>query len=118
MLRLVLAACTLLLTIGQAAAFEGRYQGGRGDFRQTAVIKRDQGGIYSVRLTVKSRLCTGELDATGKVVGGNLVAQVAAENDPCQVTIAQRGATITIREDRCLNWHGAACDFNGTLRRQ
>ena len=118
MLRLALAASALLLTISHATAFEGRYQQGTGDFRQTAVIRLDQGGIYSVRLTVKSRLCNVELDATGKVVGGDLVAEVTAPNDPCKVTIAQRGATITIREDKCLNWHGAACDFNGTLRRQ
>jgi hypothetical protein len=32
------------------------------------------------------------------------------------VTITRRGGGIAVREQRCLNWHGAGCDFNGQLQ--
>jgi hypothetical protein len=32
------------------------------------------------------------------------------------VTITRRGSGIAVREQRCLNRHGAACDFNGQLQ--
>jgi hypothetical protein len=68
-----------------------------------------------VLLTVKAGQCTGELEAAGEAKGGTLVAEVTAQDDPCKVMISRRGRGIAVREQRCLNWHGAACDFNGDL---
>jgi len=111
------ALCGLVLCAATATGFEGRYaaHGGQG-FRQSAVISRHD-GVYTVRLTVKSRLCTGELEAHGADKGGKLIAATGPD-DPCHVTITRHGAGIEIIEEKCLNWHGAACDFNGKLNRR
>jgi hypothetical protein len=98
-----------------ASAFEGRY-GSSNTGNRTAVITRSNEGIYKVLLTVTSGQCTGELEAYGEAGGGTLVAEVAAQDDPRKVTISRRGGGIAVREQRCLNWHGAACDFNGQLQ--
>ena len=110
------ALCGVTLFAADAAAFEGRYGRSGADFRQSVVITRQGDGIYKVLLTVQSRLCTGELEAIGEVVGGNLVAEVTAQDDECKVTIARRGSGISVRESKCLNWHGAACEFDGQLQ--
>jgi hypothetical protein len=96
-----------------AAGLEGRYASSNTGNRTAVIAVKD--GIYTVLLTVKSRLCTGELEAIGEVKGGTLVAEVTGQDDPCKVTISRRGRGIAVREQRCLNWHGAACDFNGEL---
>ena len=98
-----------------AAAFEGRY-GSSNTGNRTAVITRSNLGVYTVLLTVKSGQCTGELEAAGESTGGTPVAEVTAQDDPCKVTITRRGGGIAVREQRCLNWHGAGCDFNGQLQ--
>jgi hypothetical protein len=119
LIRTCLAAlCGLVVFASSASAFEGRYatRGAQG-FRQTAAITRKD-GVYKVLLAVKSRLCTGELEAYGEEKGGKLIAAVVAQDDECKVTIARHGSGIAVSEHKCLNWHGAACDFNGQLNRQ
>jgi len=118
-LRVAVAAlCGLILCGAGMASFEGRYAASRGHgFRQSAVITRKD-GAYKVLLTVKSRLCTGELEAYGEVKAGKLVAETDSKDDPCRVSITRHGAGIEISEQKCLNWHGAACDFNGKLKRR
>jgi hypothetical protein len=119
MLRTLIAViCGFVLVSSDAVAFEGNYARSGPQFRQSVVIKRNHDGTYGVKLAVKSRLCTGALDATGKLEGRDLVATVNADHDDCEVTISRHGATISVTETKCLNWHGAACDFNGTLLRR
>jgi hypothetical protein len=115
-LRITLAALfgIAAFTAG-ASAFEGRYGSSNAGTRIAAITRGNQ-GVYKVLLTVTSGQCTGELEAYGEVEGGNLVAEVAAQDDPCKVTISRRGGGIAVREQRCLNWHGAGCDFNGQLQ--
>jgi hypothetical protein len=114
-LRIALAALLAMAAFTTGAfAFEGRY-GSTNTGRRTAVITRDQ-GVYKVLLTVTAGQCTGELEAYGEAKGGNLVAEVAEQDDPCKVTISRRGSGIVVRQQSCLNWHGAGCDFNGQLQ--
>ena len=96
-----------------ASAFEGRYGSSNTGSRTAVITVKD--GIYRVLLTVKAGQCTGELEAAGEARGGTLVAEITAQDDPCKVVISRRGRGIAVREQRCLNWHGAACDFNGEL---
>jgi hypothetical protein len=84
-----------------ASAFEGRY-GSSNAGNRTAVITRSNEGVYKVLLAVTSGQCTGKLEAYGEAAGATLVAEVAAQDDPCKVTISRRAGGIAVREQRCL----------------
>jgi len=109
----VAALIAVAASSAAAAGLEGRYASSSTGNRTAVITLKD--GVYKVLLTVKSRQCTGELEAYGQAKGGTVVAAVAAQDDPCKVTISRRGRGIAVREQSCLNWHGAACDFNGDL---
>lgn len=70
--------------------------------------------------------CNGEMRGTAKWTDPNVAEHTAdlTERDPengelakCHLIFFFSGNRITIRSKDCLDYHGAACDFDGTYTR-
>ncbi|MDO9414380.1 MAG: hypothetical protein Q7T81_17555 [Pseudolabrys sp.] len=101
-----------------ALAFEGTYDASDRGMEQGAVITKARDGTYKVNVSVGARGCMGEFDGIGKVEGKTLIVRKPDKTDTCKLTLTQAGKTLSVKEDRCLTWHGASCQFEGTLRKQ
>jgi hypothetical protein len=114
--RTIIAAMSLVVLATDAFAFEGSYSFNRQDVSRTARIVSTGDNVYRVDLGVTARNCTGELEAYGEVEGGRLVVTPPTQDETCRVSITRRGSSIIVNEeDSCLEYHGASCDFSGTL---
>lgn len=110
--------CGFTLVAGNAAAFEGKYTFSRGGYSQEADIAAAADGTYKVGVYVGTEGCSGAFDGVARVEGADLVARTAEKDDVCRLIISKTRTGVKITEDSCGDWHGASCDFNGTLRKQ
>jgi len=126
-IRLALASLfvvpTAIATWASAAdapAFDGKYTFSEDGYRQRADIARTASG-YSVSIVVGTEGCSGSFDGAGTVQGGKLIAHTTDpdfKDDKCRIEISRTAHGISVREDECLTWHGASCDFERTLRKR
>lgn len=107
-----------LVSAAQAADFAGEFTFDRGGYSQEADITKSADGSYKVEAYVGKRSgCSGAFDGTGRLEGADLVAR-KADDETCRLTITRTRNGIRIIENNCGPWHGASCDFNGTLARK
>jgi hypothetical protein len=67
--------------------------------------------------------CSGYFDGIGRVEGATLAARPpppppADPDDSCVISASRYGAALEVREDKCLSWHGASCDFDGKYKKR
>ena len=71
------------------------------------------------KASVATRGCVGEFDGTGRPQGDTLLLRAAVDGLECRLTVRRAaGSTVVVDEDQCLTFHGAACEFSGTYKRQ
>lgn len=104
-------------SLAVAADFAGKYASHRGGYSQEADITAAAAGTYKVGVYVGIEGCSGAFEGVGRIEGATLVAHLTEKDDACRLTISRTSTGITITEDKCGAWHGASCDFNGTLRK-
>jgi hypothetical protein len=109
--------CGFTLAAANAADFAGKYTFSRGGYSQEADIALAADGAYKVEVYAGTDGCSGAFEGVGNIEGANLVARTTEKDDACRLVFSRTRAGVRIDEDNCLNWHGASCDFNGTLRR-
>lgn len=110
----------LAWSVSAAPAFDGEYEFSEGGYSQSIEIKKKPNG-YSVLMAVGMEGCSGAFEGSGTVEGDTLVAKLDGEDakdDPCRLRITRKGNRLKVEEQECLAWHGASCDFNGTLRKR
>jgi hypothetical protein len=110
--------CSAVPALAQQSDFVGKYSAGKAGYRWTAVIAPGAVGAFKVKLEVTSPQCSGALETTGQLKGGAIVTAPPEKGDDCQITISKAGRGIAIKENKCLMWHGASCEFSGQLNRQ
>lgn len=111
--------CGLTFAAANAADFTGNYIFARGGYSQEADIAHAaDDGIYKVEVYVGTDGCSGAFDGVGHIEGADLVARTTEKDDVCRLVISKTRAGVKITEDSCGYWHGASCDFNGTLRKR
>ena len=88
-------------------------------------VYRRQDGSADVELarladgSLHAHLDTGGHDCAGGVsgplvgTGDTLVMSRTDENGGCALVISRTGGGLSVIEQACGDWHGAACDFNG-----
>jgi hypothetical protein len=119
--RLFIATALALIaapSLAVAADFEGKYTAHRGGYRQEAEIARAADGTYKVGVYVGIEGCSGAFEGIGKIEGAKLIAHLNEKDDACRLVISRTRTGVKIEEDGCITWHGASCDFNGTLRKR
>lgn len=127
-MRVAIASATLGLwatvAIG-ASSPEGFYQR-TGAYPSSALIIATEGaspfaGRFTTGRPGDPAHCGGEFAATGKPDGTNrlIFTGDADQGKICQITATFNKAysDILIEEDGCTNYHGASCDFSGTVSR-
>ena len=100
-----------------AADFTGKYTSARGGYSQEADIAAAADGSYKVEVYVGIEGCSGAFEGVGHIEGAKLVAHLNEKDDACRLTISRTATGIKIDEDRCFDWHGPSCSFDGTLRK-
>jgi hypothetical protein len=61
--------------------------------------------------------CGGAIEGSGTLFGNTLTLTKKEDNQVCTITIKFVGDTANIDEDNCMNYHGAACGFYGSLKK-
>jgi len=63
--------------------------------------------------------CTGTIDGAGTLSGNTLTLVKKEEgSQTCTITIKFSDNTASVSEDNCSFFHGAACGFSGTLKKE
>lgn len=113
----LLGACCMLAA-APASAFEGRYTAGDTLYSQALTITKS-GDRLRGKASVATRGCVGEFDGTGRPNGSELVLRAVLEGRECRLTLRRKpGSTLEVSEEQCLTFHGAACEFSGSYKRQ
>jgi hypothetical protein len=107
-----------LFAAGAAAAFEGRYVAGSKAYSQELRITKRPDGRFDVTADVATRGCAGEVEAAGASEGDTLRAEAKFENETCALTLRRTRKGVSVEEDHCLPFHGAACEFSGDYRKK
>jgi hypothetical protein len=107
-----------LLAAGAAAAFEGRYVAGSKAYSQELRITKRADGRFGVTADVATRGCAGEVEAVGAGDGDTLKAEAKFDNETCALTLRRTRKGVSVEEDHCLPFHGAACEFSGDYRKK
>jgi len=119
-LRMVLFVTVLAFALSPqgALAFEGKYSNSKSGYNHDATITRAPDGSYKVNVSVATRGCLGDFDGIGMIEGKDLVVRSTDKSDTCRLTISQGLNGLSIKEDRCLMWHGVSCEFTSTLQKK
>ncbi|WP_442755576.1 hypothetical protein ACNHKD_02600 [Methylocystis sp. JAN1] len=113
-----LAFGAALVAASGAAAFEGRYVAGSKGYAQDLVVAKRADGRFDVKADVATRGCAGEFEGAGALQGDALVAEAKFENEICALTLRRTKKGVSVMEDHCLSFHGAACEFSGDYRKR
>ncbi|WP_424360391.1 hypothetical protein [Methylocystis parvus] len=107
-----------LVAASGAAAFEGRYVAGSKRYAQDLVVAKRADGRFGVKAEVATSGCMGEFEGVGALAGDALVAEAKFENETCALTLRRTKKGVSVEEDHCLPFHGAACEFSGAYRKR
>ena len=76
---------------------------------------------YSIRMSTgrsEPAGCTGEVTATGTLIGTAIMA-AASDGSDCKLAITFERSTILVREQgNCFTFRGMQCHFGGNLKRE
>jgi hypothetical protein len=62
--------------------------------------------------------CIGSIEGTGPLSGDTITLSKEKDGRVCTIAIKFAGETAAISENNCSDYHGAACGFQGTLKRE
>ena len=87
----------------------------------TARVSRVGPKRYSIRMSTarpEPGGCTGEVTATGTLIGTAIMA-AASDAADCKLAITFERSTMRVREQgNCFTFRGMQCHFGGNLRRE
>ena len=85
----------------------------RGDGAAHVELAHLADGSVHARLDTEGRECGGGVSGPVVESGGTLIMSRTDENGTCALAIGRTGGGLSVIEQACGDWHGAACDFNG-----
>jgi hypothetical protein len=102
------------ITSGESAAetYTGELVGGSG----TLSIGKGREGVMHVSIGVSGHGCAGHVEGNAREDGPTLRLVRASNGDECSLDITRGHRSATVVEHRCPIFHGASCDFGGTLQ--
>lgn len=107
-----------------AAKLDGKWSGsGAGVINMQLMVMDVEDGDIAASLTVGVPGCGGGMQGLGKVIGNTLTIRPFKKEqgtEMCMIkAVFDKTANIvTISENQCDHYHGAACAFAGTLKRK
>ena len=113
-----LALGAALLTASGAPAFEGRYIAGSKSYVQELRVAKQADGRFKIEADVATPGCAGEVEAIGASQGDVLTGTAAFDTEKCTLTLRRTKKGVSVEEDNCLPFHGAACEFSGDYRKR
>jgi hypothetical protein len=113
---LFVSAAALLLAgmpAAESQSLTGTFRDSRGGRTNVMTITQGPGGTYRVNIEIAARRCMGSIDARGRLTGRTLIATATNGGETCTLTIEPAGSGLSVRENQCLYFHGASCEFDG-----
>lgn len=119
-IRLILASLIVLsqtsyaLALGPSGEFQGRGEG-------KLFLSISKMNNIEIVTTTGNFGCGGSFVAKGKMIAARIMqAQKYEMGKMCTITIYfdEKFKSISTQEDDCVAFHGAACGFNGVLKRK
>jgi hypothetical protein len=77
--------------------------------------------VAAAEIVIADQQCTGAISGLGKSDGRSLKIKPYMPSSPewqsCEITVIldKSGKTATVTETKCSDYHGAQCEFKGTL---
>lgn len=72
---------------------------------------------FDVQLIVFTAGCIGEIKGSGTLSGNTLTLMNNDDDQVCTITVKFAGNTAEVNEQNCSFYHGAACEFDGILKK-
>ncbi|MBA9062731.1 MULTISPECIES: hypothetical protein [Methylobacterium] len=121
----ILIALTLFAFPVQAAGpgrqATGTFERKEDGYEQGVVVKASGASGYVAEFSVGSRGCGGGVTMKGRSTGPRTILFSKTENGQTCRIMARYSPdlrSVALEEDGCLTWHGASCEFQGTLTRK
>jgi len=106
---------------GEASLWPGRYTGTfEGGADGDVAIAASSPGKLRVSISVGSAGCAGEVSGLAAINASQVILRKPSDEsgNQCNVTLFRRGDRVDVSESACTYFHGAACSFNGVVRRR
>ncbi|MFF9549421.1 hypothetical protein [Methylobacterium fujisawaense] len=124
--RSSLAALALLVSTAAQAAGPGSQAAGTFEhkedgYEQGVTVKAAGGGYIGDFSTATNRGCGGGVKMKGRATGpSTIVFSKSDDGQVCRITARYAAGfrSVDLEEDGCTMWHGASCEFQGTLKRK
>ncbi|MFD0936122.1 hypothetical protein ACFQ12_13185 [Methylobacterium trifolii] len=109
------------LAAGPGERAEGSYERAGAYSQSAKVIVMDAPDDFAASFQTSTAGCVGSVGALGKATGPREIVFTKRDETGglCRLTMrfTPDFRSAEISEDKCLYWHGAACDFSGRLKR-
>lgn len=85
------------------------------------IVMGENSEVVAAEIVIADRQCTGAISGLGRSDGGTIRIKPYMPNSPetqsCELIISldKSGKTATVAENKCSDYHGAQCEFKGTL---
>jgi len=116
-----LALVALLIPTGAVASgLTGTFEHNDDGYQQGVEVKAAGGGFIGDFSTASNRGCGGGVKMKGRATGRSTIVFSKTEDGQfCRITAryADGFRSVALEEDGCTLWHGASCEFQGTLKR-
>ena len=99
----------LLAAVAPLGGSLDRRQDGNADIELARLADRS----LHAHLDTGGRDCAGGVSGPLVGSGDTLVMSRTDESGRCALVISRTGSGLSVIEQACGDWHGAACDFNG-----
>lgn len=117
--RLALVAF-LIPTGAVAAGVTGTFEHKEDGYEQGVEVRAAAGGFIGDFSTASNRGCGGGVKMKGRATSPSTVVFSKTEDGQVCRIIARYAAgfrSVALKEEGCTMWHGASCEFQGTLKR-
>ncbi len=99
--------------------YEGEWAGSL-EGAGTVHIERQDAGDYLATVEVAHAGCTGGISGRASVVDDGarlLLSKPNVGGGVCRITFEPVEGGLRLEETNCMEWHGMACGFSGTVQR-
>lgn len=125
-MRITLALLAITVTAAHADELTRKL---KGDYTSTkpqkmalrTIVMGEDNEAVAAEIVIADQQCTGAISGLGKSDGRTIKIKPYMPSIPeaqsCEITISldKSGKTATVSETKCLDYHGAQCEFQGTF---
>ncbi|SEM82934.1 hypothetical protein SAMN02799625_00202 [Methylobacterium sp. UNC300MFChir4.1] len=117
---LPLLVSTVAHAAGPGARAVGTFEHQEDGYEQGVEVKAAGAAGFTAQFSTGTKGCGGEVTMKGRPTGPDtIVFRKTDGGQTCRITAryASDFRSVVLEEQGCTMWHGASCEFQGTLKR-